>query len=84
MIVTTTTIPERGCGCCGHAHPDLATAIREQRCMICLTAGDGPLVRVRIIRRADAARRRALVCEGCVPKAPPRYAVLRLIDGEAA
>jgi hypothetical protein len=83
-MIMATTIPGRGCGCCGHAHIDLVTAIREQRCMICLTAGDGPLIRVRVIRRADGARRRALVCEGCGPKAPARYAVLRVIDGGAA
>ena len=52
--------------------------------MICLTAGGGPLILARIIRRGDGARRKALMCEGCVPKAPPQYAVLRMIDGEAA
>jgi hypothetical protein len=80
----TATIPERGCGCRGRVHPGLATAIREQRCQVCTTAGDGPLVRVRVIRRADGARRRALVCEGCIGKAGLRYAVLRVIAGGRA
>ena len=77
----TTTAAERLQGRAGAA---LATAIREQCCQICLASGNGPLVKVWVIRRADGARIRAQVCEGCIPDAPPRYAVLRVIDGGAA
>lgn len=56
-----------------------AAAVRAQCCQVCATSGDGRLLRVRVIRRADGCRVRALVCEGCLPKAGPDYAVLHLI-----
>lgn len=69
------TMPPRSLG--------FAEAVTVRRCQLCWRAG-AELVRVRVIRRADGCRARALVCGSCLSyelDQRPDITWLRVIPG---